>query len=59
MSDMTLGDVAERLGQLSRDLDRQTSEAEKLDRAAVDSRHLYEIAYSRAFLSSTGSVDAR
>lgn len=59
MSDMTLSDVAERLGQLSRDLDRQTGEAEKLDRAAVDSRHRYEIAYSRAFLSSSGSVDAR
>ena len=59
MTDMTLGDVAERLGQLSRDLDKQTGEAEKLDRAAVDARHRYEIAFSRAFLSSTGSVDAR
>lgn len=59
MTDMTLGDVAERLGQLSRDLDKQTGDAEKLDRAAVDARHRYEIAFSRAFLSSTGSVDAR
>lgn len=59
MSDMTLGDVAERLGQLSRDLDKQTGDAEKLDRAAVDARHRYEIAFSRSFLSSTGSVDAR
>ena len=59
MSDMTLGDVAERLGQLSRDLDKQTGEAEKLDRSAVDARHRYEIAFANAFLHSTGSVDAR
>ena len=54
-----LGDIAERLSQLSRDLDRKTDDAEKLDRKAVDARHAYELAYSRAFLSSTGSVDAR
>lgn len=55
----SLIEIADRLGGLSRDLDRQTSEAEKLDREAVDTKHRYEIAYSRAFLSSTGSVDAR
>src|SRR5262249_39599689 len=43
----------------SRALDVQTGDAEKLDRAAVDARHRFELAYSRAFLSSTGSVDAR
>ena len=59
MSTPTLQGVAERLSQLSRDLDRQTGEAEKLDRRAVDARHAYELAYSRAFLGSTGSVDAR
>ena len=59
MTMTTLGDIAERLSQLSRALDRQTDEAEKLDRRAVDARHAYELAYSRAFLSSTGSVDAR
>jgi hypothetical protein len=59
VTDMTLGDVAERLAGLSRDLDKQTGEAERLDRASVDARHRFEIAYSRAFLSSTGSMDMR
>lgn len=56
MSTPTLGDIAERLSQLSRDLDRQTGQAEELDRKAVLARHAYELAYSRAFLSSTGSM---
>ena len=59
MSTPTLGDIAERLSQLSRDLDRQTGQAEELDRKAVLARHAYELAYSRAFLSSTGSMDVR
>jgi hypothetical protein len=59
MSTPTLGEIAERLSQLSRDLDRQTGEAEKLDRRAVEARHAYELAYSRAFLGSTGAMDAR
>lgn len=56
---MTLGDVAERLAGLSRDLDKQTGEAERLDAKAVRARHAYEIAFANAFLRSTGSVDAR
>jgi hypothetical protein len=59
MSTPTLGEIAERLSQLSRDLDRQTGQAEELDRKAVLARHAYEIAYSRAFLASTGAMDAR
>ena len=59
MSVPSLGDVATRLMELSRALDTQTGEAEKLDRAAVDAKHAYEIAFSRAFLSSTGSMDQR
>lgn len=59
MSPPGLGDIAERLSRLSRELDRQTGDAEKLDRSAVEARHAYELAYSRAFLSTTGSVDAR
>lgn len=59
MSTPSLTDIARRLGELSRDLDAKTDEAETLDERAVKARHAYEIAYSRAFLSSTGSVDAR
>jgi len=49
----------ERLGTLSRELDRQTSDAEQLDLAAVNARHAYEVAYSRAFLSTTGAEYTR
>lgn len=59
MSGRDLGDIAERLGQLSRDLDKKTDDKEKIARAAVDARHTYEIACSRAFLTSTGSMDMR
>jgi len=55
----TLLEVADRLGELSRELDKVTGEAEQLDRKAVNARHAYEIAYSKAFLGSTGPVDAR
>jgi primosomal protein N'' len=51
--------IAERLGELSRELDKQTSDAEQLDLAAIRARHTYEIAYSREFLNSTGSMDMR
>ena len=59
MSIPSLGDVAARLMELSRALDTQTGDAEKLDRKAVEARHAYELAYSRAFLTSTGSMDMR
>ena len=56
---LDLGDIAQRLGGLSRDLDKQTDSAEELDRRAVESRHAYEIAYAQAFLSSAGAMDVR
>lgn len=59
MSALELGDIAARLAGLSRDLDRQTNSAEELDRKAVLAKHAYEIAFSKAFLSGEGSVDAR
>lgn len=59
MNAPSLNDIARRLMELSRDLDAQTSQAEELDERAVKARHAYEIAFSRAFLGSTGSVDAR
>ena len=59
MSTPSLGDVAGRLMELSRDLDKQTSEAERLDDKAIRARHTYEIAFSDSFLRSTGPMDAR
>ena len=59
VSTPSLGDVAGRLMELSRDLDKQTGEAERLDDKAIRTRHAYELAFSNAFLRSTGSVDAR
>lgn len=59
MSSPTLMDVAARLGELSRQLDAATSDADSLDRKAVNARHQFEIAFSRAFLSSEGSMDVR
>ena len=59
VSTPSLADVALRLSELSRDLDKQTGEAERLDDKAIRTRHVYELAFSNAFLRSTGSVDAR
>lgn len=56
---LSLTEIAERLARLSRDLDKATGVAEYLDRDAVDKRHTYELAFSKAFLNSAGSVDAR
>jgi hypothetical protein len=54
-----LMEVADRLAKLSRELDRATTAAEDLDYDAARKRHTYDLAFSRAFLNSTGSVDAR
>ena len=59
MTTPSLADVAQRLSELSRDLDKQTGDAERLDDKAIRARHAYELAFSNAFLRSTGSVDAR
>ena len=59
MSTPSLIDVALRLGELSRALDEQTGNAEELDLAAVQAKHAYEISFSKAFLSSSGSMDVR
>jgi hypothetical protein len=55
----SLMDVAERLADLSRQLDKATADAYTLDEKAVRMRHAYEIAFSRAFLTSDGSMDIR
>jgi hypothetical protein len=54
-----LGEIAERLGALSRELDKVTGQAEELDRAAVISRHGWELEFARAFLGADGAVDVR
>jgi hypothetical protein len=54
-----LGKIAERLRELSLDLDQQTGDAERLDRTAVERQHDYLIGYARAFLSSEGAMDVR
>jgi hypothetical protein len=56
---LELSDIAARLMNLSRALDKQTTTVEVLDEDAVTKRHTYDLAFSRAFLNSTGSVDAR
>lgn len=55
----SLNDIAARLMDLSRLLDRATTTIEDLDADAVRKRHDYELNFSKAFLNSTGSVDAR
>lgn len=54
-----LGRITEHLSMLSRALDDQTTTVEVLDRQAVETRHAYEIAFARAFLSSEGAMDIR
>lgn len=59
MSTPDLGQIAHRLGTLSRDLDAATASAEGLDRDAVEARHTYEIAFANAFLHCDGAMDIR
>lgn len=54
-----LSDIALRLMELSKDLERATSEAADLDEQAVRTRHEFEIAYSREFLRAEGSMELR
>jgi SMC interacting uncharacterized protein involved in chromosome segregation len=56
---VTLPDIAARLADLSRQLDRATDDVDKLDSKAVNARHKYEIAFSREFLAAEGSMDVR
>ena len=59
MNETTLNGVAARLADLSRQLDKATSDAYVLDEKAVRARHACEIAFSRAFLTSDGAMDVR
>lgn len=54
-----LGRITERLSMLARALDEQTDALEVLDRQAVETRHGYEIAFAKAFLTSDGAMDVR
>ena len=59
MTDVSLNDIALRLADLSRQLDKATGDAYQLDDKAVRARHAYEIEFSRAFLVAEGSMDVR
>lgn len=59
MTETTLNGVAARLADLSRQLDKATGDAYVLDEKAVRARHAFEIAFSRAFLTSDGPMDVR
>jgi hypothetical protein len=59
VNETTLSAVADRLADLSRQLDKATSDAWVLDEKAVRARHACELAFSRAFLTADGSMDVR
>jgi chromosome segregation ATPase len=54
-----LTDIASRLADLSRQLDKATTDVDVLDGKAVNARHKFEIAFSREFLAAEGSMDVR
>lgn len=55
----THAQALERLAELSRLLDAATTEVAILDEAAVRAKAAYEVAYAKAFLENTGSMDLR
>lgn len=59
MTTPTQNDVVLRLASLSRMLDAATTEIAELDEAAVRAKSRYQVAFARAFLGETGSVDHR
>ena len=56
---ITPNEVALQLSRLARDLDETVRVLEGADRDATEKRAAADLAFSRAFLSATGSVDAR
>lgn len=51
--------VALHLAELARDLDTTVRQLEQADRDATEKRAAADLAFSRAFLAASGSVDAR
>lgn len=56
---MTPNDVALQLARLARDLDEAVRVIEMADRDSVEKKAAADLAFSRAFMAATGSVDAR
>lgn len=56
---MTPNDVALQLARLARDLDEAVRVIEMADRDSVEKKAVADLAFSRAFMAATGSVDAR
>ncbi|MGQ4544567.1 hypothetical protein ACUH96_00770 [Dermabacteraceae bacterium P13077] len=52
-------DVVLKLSETSRELDEASRYVAKVDREAVAAAHDYRLAYARAFLEATGSVEER
>lgn len=59
MTDYTPQSVVHHLVELSALLDKATDEIAVLDEEAVRGKGAHQVAYARAFLTGTGSVDAR
>ncbi len=55
----TATEVALNLARLARELDGAVNALESADRDAVEKRAAYDVAFSRAFIGETGSVDQR
>lgn len=55
----TPNEVALQLSRLARDLDDTVRQLEKTDREATELRAAADLAYSRAFMAATGSMDMR
>jgi len=56
---ITPNDVALQLARLARDLDDTVRILETVDRDSTEKRAAADLAFSRAFMAATGSVDAR
>lgn len=56
---MTANQVAANLAELARFLDRLVSDIDVAEKAAVNKRENYTLAYASAFLSSDGSMETR
>jgi hypothetical protein len=58
-SNLTPQQVIDTLSSISRDIDEQTSDINRLDRAMVVARAAYKKRYAEVFLRTEGSMDIR
>lgn len=56
---LTPNQIAANLAELARELARVVSAIEAAERESVEKRAAFDLAYSRAYLSAEGSIDAR